>query len=71
MTEIQGLGGRVESVEGRPLAAQGDEPASFQLSERLRELEAENVRLKSLIGELLVTNQVLREAKSQGAEIRK
>jgi hypothetical protein len=30
--------------------------------DRLRELETENARLKSLVGELLVTNQLLREA---------
>jgi hypothetical protein len=32
-----------------------------QADARLRELEAENARLRSLIGELLVTNQQLRE----------
>jgi len=30
----------------------------------VRELEADNARLKSLIGELLVANQLLREAKT-------
>jgi hypothetical protein len=35
----------------------GDQPSG----DRLRELEAENARLKSLVGELLVTNQLLRE----------
>jgi hypothetical protein len=35
--------------------------------DKLRELEAENARLKSLIGELLVTNQLLRESKDRSA----
>jgi len=68
--EKQGVGLRVEGVAEMVLAAEADEQRFFHLSERVRELEAENVRLKSLIGELLVTNQQLREAKSQGAEIR-
>lgn len=46
---------RARSSEGRPLTA-ASEPAA-----RLLELEAENARLKSLVGELLVTNQLLRE----------
>jgi hypothetical protein len=37
------------------------EPLVPTASDRMRELEAENARLKSLIGELLVTNQLLRE----------
>lgn len=35
--------------------------AVLQPDARLKELEAENARLRSLIGELLVTNQQLRE----------
>ena len=34
---------------------------SHLMSDRVRELEAENARLKSLVGELLVANQRLRE----------
>jgi len=46
------------------VAVHGDEPMSYRLAERVLELEAENAQLKSLIGELLVANQLLREAKS-------
>ena len=35
--------------------------------ERLQELETENARLKTLVGELLVTNQLLRERVAQVA----
>ena len=37
------------------------------MEDRLRELEAENVRLLSLVGELLVANQLLRERLVQAA----
>ena len=61
MTEIQGSGIR---------AQRGDQPemgsGSQGPDERVLELEAENARLKSLIGELLVANQLLREDRSQG-----
>ena len=43
---------------------------SFWIDEQMRELEAENARLKSLVGELLVTNQLLRECKEQVAEMK-
>jgi hypothetical protein len=35
--------------------------AGERVRDRVRELEAENARLKSLVGELLVTNQRLRD----------
>ncbi len=61
----QGTGIREQGTEDRALAAQSDEATtSFRLAERVRELEAENARLKSLIGELLVANQLLREGKT-------
>jgi len=34
------------------------------------ELETENARLKSLIGELLVANQLLREGRQHGKEVK-
>ena len=43
----------------------GSESALPAVSERVRELEAENTRLKSLVGELLVANQLLRECRDQ------
>jgi len=55
---------REQGSEGGALAVQTDEPTSFRLADRVRELEADNARLKSLIGELLVANQLLREAKT-------
>lgn len=61
----QSSGLSAQGTEGRALAAQSDEPTSFHPAERVRELEAENARLKSLIGELLVANQLLREVKSE------
>jgi len=39
----------------------GSEFSVQRLEDRMRELEAENARLKALVGELLVANQVLRE----------
>jgi hypothetical protein len=62
--ERQGAGLRNQGSEGGALAVQSDEPASFRLAERVRELEAENARLRCLIGELLVANQLLREGKA-------
>lgn len=50
---------------------QSDEPTSFRLAERVGELEAENARLKSLIGELLVANQLLREGRQHGNEVKR
>ena len=60
MTELQSVRSRVQVVERRG-AAIGIQVAE----ERVRELEAENARLKSLVGELLVTNQLLRECRDQ------
>jgi hypothetical protein len=40
-------------------------------AERMQELEAENARLKSLVGELLVANQVLREVRDQAAALKR
>lgn len=69
MTGLQGRGNSEQGSEGGARAVHSDEPASFRLAEHVRELEAENARLKSLIGELLVTNQLLREARNPGAAI--
>jgi hypothetical protein len=57
-----GIGRTVEGVEqpGSAISVRGT-------NERVRELEAENARLKSLVGELLVTNQLLREYRDQQA----
>ncbi len=68
--EGQGSGIREQGTEDMALAVQSDEPTSFRLSERVRELEAENARLKSLIGELLVANQLLREGRQHGKEVK-
>jgi hypothetical protein len=68
--ERQGTGIREQGTEGGALAVQSDEPTSFRLAERVRELEAENARLKSLIGELLVANQLLREGRQHGKEVK-
>ena len=68
--ERQGTGLREQGSEGRAVAVQSDEPTSFRLAERVRELEAENARLKSLIGELLVANQLLREGRQHGKEVK-
>ena len=62
------MGGRVKGVERAvPVSGREAEAAYFTLSERLRELEAENARLKSLVGELLVSNQMLRDCGDQSA----
>jgi hypothetical protein len=54
--EEQGTAFRGQGAErpGAMFIVQGTE-------ERVRELETENARLKSLVGELLVANQLLRE----------
>jgi hypothetical protein len=62
--EPQRTGLRNQGSEGGALVVQSDEPTSYRPAERVLELEAENARLKSLIGELLVANQLLREAKA-------
>ena len=56
MIERQGTGIREQGADA--VWVNTESPVS---SERVRELEAENARLKRLIGELLVANQVLRE----------
>ncbi len=68
--EPQRTGLRDQGSEGGAVAVQSDEPTSFRLAERVRELEAENARLKSLIGELLVANQLLREGGQHGKEVK-
>jgi hypothetical protein len=68
--EGQGTGFREQGTEDRALAVQSDEPTSFRLAERVVELETENARLKSLIGELLVANQLLREGRQHGKEVK-
>jgi hypothetical protein len=62
---MQGVGGGVEGVERDwPAPADAHESTLFAAESRVRELEAENARLKSLVGELLVANQLLREQRS-------
>jgi hypothetical protein len=56
----QGSGNRDQGLG----ALQLDPPL---LPDRVRELEAENTRLRCLVGELLVTNQLLRECREQAA----
>ena len=68
--ERQGVVIREQGSEGGTLAVQTDEPTSFHLAERVLELEAENARLKSLIGELLVANQLLREGGQHGKDVK-
>ena len=68
--ERQRTGLRAQGSEGGAVALQSDEPTSFRLAERVVELEAENARLKSLIGELLVANQLLREGRQHGKEVK-
>lgn len=53
------MGCRVRGVEDIAPAVQVELPEPVHL--RVRELETENARLKSLVGELLVANQLLRE----------
>jgi len=65
--ESQGTGLRVQGAErpGAAFSVQGSE-------ERVEELETENARLKSLVGELLVANQLLREkSREQGSASRR
>jgi hypothetical protein len=57
--ETQVIGYGMQRVEDRAPAAQADLPEPVRL--RVHELETENARLKSLVGELLVANQLLRE----------
>lgn len=44
---------------------QGSAISVQHVEDRVRELEAENARLKGLIGELLATNQLLRESRDR------
>jgi hypothetical protein len=76
--ERQSVGGRAQGVEmpGSGLNAQGAERQGAALraqsaAERMRELETENARLKHLVGELLVANQVLREVRDQAAALKR
>lgn len=63
----QGSGKRDQGTE----ALRSDHESSYSLlNDRVRELEAENARLKRLVGELLVTNQLLRECQEQAARSR-
>jgi hypothetical protein len=68
----QGTGLSAQGSESRVRATPSNRPEPTHLfsSERVLELEAENARLKSLIGELLVTNQLLRECREQVAEMK-
>jgi len=69
--EPQRTGLRDRTSEGGAVAVQSDDPTSFRPAERVLELEAENARLKSLIGELLVANQLLREGRQHGNEVKR
>jgi len=60
VTEQQGVGGRVEGVVESATLPRNDS-GFLAIQSRLQELEAENARLRSLVGELLVANQLLRE----------
>ncbi len=52
----------VQAIESTQSSrAEPPEPSHLPLKARVQELETENARLKSLVGELLVANQVLRE----------
>jgi hypothetical protein len=51
--------GAAFSVQGAEMREAGSR--SHGAEERVLELETENARLKSLVGELLVANQLLRE----------
>jgi len=53
---MQGTAFSVQGAERREVGSR-----SHGAEERVLELEAENARLKSLVGELLVANQLLRE----------
>jgi len=60
VTEQQGVGGGVQGVVDSPTLPRNDS-GFLAIQSRLQELEVENARLRSLVGELLVTNQLLRE----------
>lgn len=57
MTERQGSGIREQGSDTHPIGPESHLPLA---SDRMRELEVENARLKTLVGELLVENQLLR-----------
>jgi len=65
--ELQGAVLSDQGSKGRALATETEAP---EPAVRLRELEAENARLKSLVGELLVANQLLRERRELGTGVR-
>jgi hypothetical protein len=56
----------VQGVEGNP-PLPGNNSAFFMAQSRIQGLEAENARLRRLVGELLVANQLLREASDREA----
>jgi hypothetical protein len=58
----QGLGAVMQGTEPQKLM-----PGAPRIEDRMRELEAENSRLKSLVGELLIVNQLLREDRDRRA----
>jgi len=59
----------IESSTQSP-RAEPPEASHFPLKARVQELENENARLKSLVGELLVANQLLRESAGSRAQRR-
>ena len=61
---------RQQEPDGRIRALAVSANMSSWIDEQIRELEAENARLKSLVGELLVANQLLRECRDQRTGIR-
>ena len=65
MNERQRTAIREQCVEGGEV-----DLALYAEGPRVQELEAENARLKSLVGELLVTNQLLREGRAHRAEVK-
>jgi hypothetical protein len=51
----------MHGAQNKLSAPDAQEPTLLRQSARMEELETENARLKSLVGELLVANQRLRE----------
>jgi hypothetical protein len=63
--ERQGTAFSIQGAENGASTNHAPAPADLGLGARMRELEIENARLKSLVGELLVANQMLRERRDQ------